>query len=81
MVRGLPVSVFLVAITVLAELADTAGVFDAAAGICARAARGHTLALFGLIAALGSVITIGMSLDTTAVLLTPVVLSVHRSCR
>lgn len=60
----------------MAELANQAGVFDTAAGTCARAARGHTLAPFGLIAALGSVITIGMSLDTTAVLLTPVVLPV-----
>ena len=51
------------------------GVFDAAAGACARAARGSTLRLFLLIAALGTLTTIGMSLDTTAVLLTPVVLT------
>ncbi len=38
--RGAPVQGFLVAITVLAELADPAGVFDAAAGACARLARG-----------------------------------------
>jgi len=63
--RGLPVLGFLVAITVLAELADRAGVFDAAAGVCARASPGSTWGLFGLIAALGTVITIGMSLDTT----------------
>ncbi len=73
--RGGPVLGFLVAITVLAELADRAGVFDAAAGVCARAARGSTLRLFVLIAALGTLTTIGMSLDTTAVLLTPVVLT------
>jgi len=64
-----------VAITVLAELADRAGVFDAAAGVCARAARGSTIRLFLLIAALGTLTTIGMSLDTTAVLLTPMVLA------
>lgn len=73
--RGAPIMVFLVAITVLAELADKAGVFDAAAGVCARAARGSTPRLFLLIAALGTLTTIGMSLDTTAVLLTPVVLA------
>ena len=66
---------FLLAITVLAELADRAGVFDAAAGVCARAARGSTPRLFLLIAVLGTLTTIGMSLDTTAVLLTPVVLA------
>jgi arsenical pump membrane protein len=74
--RGAPVLGFLIAITVLAELADRAGVFDAAAYRCARLARGSSLRLFLLIAALGTVITIGMSLDTTAILLTPVVLSV-----
>ncbi len=73
--RGAPIMVFLVAITVLAELADRAGVFDAAAGMCARVARGSTVRLFMLVAALATVITVGMSLDTTAVLLTPVVLA------
>lgn len=73
--RGGPIMVFLVAITVLAELADRAGVFDAAAGMCARVARGSTVRLFLLVAALATVITVGMSLDTTAVLLTPVVLA------
>jgi arsenical pump membrane protein len=73
--RGGPVMAFLLAITVLAGLAERAGVFDAAAGLCARAARGSTMRLFLLVAALGTATTIGMSLDTTAVLLTPVVLA------
>ncbi|MDQ2815493.1 MAG: hypothetical protein M3Z75_27515, partial [Actinomycetota bacterium] len=55
----------------LAALADKAGVFEAAAGVCARAARGSTPRLFLLIAALGTLTRIGTSLDTTAVLLTP----------
>ncbi|GAB3244029.1 SLC13 family permease [Kineosporia babensis] len=74
--RALPVLAFLVAITVLADLAEKAGVFDMAARVCARLARGRTLRLFLLIAGLGTLTTIGMSLDTTAVLLTPVVLTV-----
>lgn len=74
--RAGPVLGFLVAVTILAELADAAGVFDAAAQACAKVARGSAVALFGLIAVLASVVTIGMSLDTTAVLLTPVVLAV-----
>ncbi len=73
--RAGPVLAFLVGITVLAELADAAGVFDAAAGVCARAGGGSTRRLFLLVAALGTLTTIGMSLDTTAVLLTPVVLT------
>lgn len=74
--RALPVLAFLVAITVLADLAEKAGVFDVAARVCARLAHGSTVRLFLLIAALGTLTTIGMSLDTTAVLLTPVVLTV-----
>jgi arsenical pump membrane protein len=74
--RGGPVLGFLIAVTILAELADRAGVFAAAARGCARLARGSTVRLFLLVAILGTVTTIGMSLDTTAVLLTPVVLTV-----
>jgi arsenical pump membrane protein len=73
--RGGPVLVFLVAVTVLAELAQRAGVFDAAADACARLAGGSTRRLFLLIAVLGTVTTAVLSLDTTAVLLTPVVLT------
>ena len=79
--RGGPIMVFLVAITVVAELSDRAGVFDAAARLCARAAHGSTVRLFLLIAGLGTLTTIGMSLDTTAVLLTPVVLSLSEQLK
>lgn len=70
-----PVLLFLVAMTVLAELADAAGVFDVAAHRAARLARGRTLALFGLVVVLASATTVLLSLDTTAVLVTPVVLA------
>ncbi len=80
-VRGAPVLGFLLAITVLSELAERAGVFDVAAGICARRAGGSTARLFLLVAVLATLTTIGMSLDTTAVLLTPVVLTMTRSLR
>ena len=74
-VRVAPVLLFLVAVTVLAELADAAEVFDVAAGKAARLARGRTPRLYLLVLVLGTVTTIVLSLDTTAVLLTPVVLS------
>jgi arsenical pump membrane protein len=70
-----PILAFLVAITVVAELADAAQVFDVAAVRAAKIGRGHTRLLFGLVLALGSFTTIVLSLDTTAVLLTPVVLA------
>ena len=70
-----PVLGFLVAVTVLAELAERAEVFEQAADRVARAARGSVPRLFLLICAVGSITTILLSLDTTAVLLTPVVLA------
>jgi arsenical pump membrane protein len=73
--RVAPVLVFLVAFTVLAELTDAAGVFDAAATRAARVARGRTPVLFGLVVLLATTSTVLLSLDTTAVLVTPVVLT------
>lgn len=71
-----PVVGFLIALTVVAEVADRAGVFDVAGHWAARAARGRVLRLWLLIVVLATVSTIVLSLDTTAVLLTPVVLAV-----
>ncbi|MGD9955263.1 MAG: SLC13 family permease [Candidatus Nanopelagicales bacterium] len=73
--RLAPILVFLVAVTVLAELADASGLFDVAARECARWARGSVLLLWLLVVLLATVATIVLSLDTTAVLLTPVVLA------
>lgn len=72
--RVAPILGFLAAVTVLAELADAAGVFTAAAVAASRAGRGSVPALFLLVAALATATTVVLSLDTTAVLLTPVVL-------
>jgi len=74
--RALPVLGFLVAATILAGLADAAGVFEAAATRAAGLARGSVPRLWLLLAALATVTTVLLSLDTTAVLLTPVVLAV-----
>ncbi|MBI4944307.1 MAG: arsenic transporter [Actinobacteria bacterium] len=70
-----PVLAFLVAVTVVAELADAAGLFEVAAARAARLARGRVLALWLLVVALATATTVLLSLDTTAVLLTPVVLA------
>ena len=74
--RMAPILLFLVAITVLAELAEVARLFDVAAQHAVRLARGRTLVLFVLVAVLATLTTVLLGLDTTAVLLTPVVLSV-----
>ena len=73
--RLAPILVFLVAVTVLAELADLAGLFDVAARELAHWGGGRTWRLWLLMALLATVATIVLSLDTTAVLLTPVVLA------
>jgi arsenical pump membrane protein len=73
--RIAPVLVFLVAITVVAQLAQNAGVFDAAAHLAAQWGRGRTWLLWLLLVLLATAATIVLSLDTTAVLLTPVALA------
>jgi arsenical pump membrane protein len=74
-----PVLVFLLAVTVLAELSDRAGLFDRAARTAARLGHGSTRRLLLLVAALATLTTVLLSLDTTAVLLTPVVLSLSEA--
>jgi arsenical pump membrane protein len=76
--RIAPVLVFLVGVTVIAQLTDAAGVFDVAAREAAHLGRGRTWRLWLMVVALATGCTIVLSLDTTAVLLTPVVLSMAR---
>ncbi|MFC3689630.1 SLC13 family permease [Aquipuribacter hungaricus] len=76
--RVAPVLVFLVGITVVAELADRVGLFDVAARAAAHAARGRTVVLFLLLALVAVAVTVLVSLDTTAVLLTPLVVVLTR---
>lgn len=73
-----PVLVFVVAITAYAELCAVSGLFDAAAGLAVRAAAGSRAVLWLCVAALATLCTVTLSLDTTAVLLTPVVLAMAR---
>ncbi len=70
--RLAPIVVFLLAITVTAELAERAGVFDVAGQAVARLGGGRRWVLWALFAALAVGATVVLSLDTTAVLLTPV---------
>ncbi|MEV6413973.1 SLC13 family permease [Kribbella sp. NPDC051718] len=76
--RIAPVLVFLVAVTVIAGLADAAKVFDVAAREAAHLARGRMWRLWLLVVVLATALTIVLSLDTCAVLLTPVVLAMAR---
>jgi arsenical pump membrane protein len=74
--RVAPVLVFFVAITVVAEIADKAGVFDVAGHWAARAGRHRVPLLWLLFVVVSVACTVFLSLDTTAVLLTPVGLAI-----
>jgi arsenical pump membrane protein len=74
--RALPLLVFLAAVVVLAELLSAAEVFDVVATRMAIVAGGSYPRLFGLCVLFASATTAFLNLDTTAVLLTPVMLAV-----
>ena len=76
--RVWPVLLFVVAITIVAELAAEAGVFGWLASRVAGWARGRAWLLLLLVAVFAAIGTIFFSLDTTAVLLTPVVVGLAR---
>ncbi|GMA36978.1 arsenic transporter [Demequina litorisediminis] len=76
--RTAPVLGFAAAITVVADVAARAGVFESAAHAVTRAARGSRRRLLALVIAVAVLCTAFLSLDTTAVLLTPVVVVMAR---
>jgi len=69
---------FLLSLLALSLLVGKSGFFDWAAIRCARIAKGNAHALYLNSFVLGAIITAILSLDTTAVMLTPVVLAVVR---
>ena len=76
--RVWPILLFVVAITVVTELASEAGLFGWIAERAARWGRGRGWLLWVFVVLLATASTIFLSLDTTAVLLTPVVVLLAR---
>jgi arsenical pump membrane protein len=76
--RVAPILLFVVAMTVVTELASEAGVFLWIARRLRHWGRGYSVLLWLFLAVFATLSTIFLSLDTTAVLLTPVVVSVTR---
>jgi Na+/H+ antiporter NhaD/arsenite permease-like protein len=76
--RVAPILLFVVAMTVVTELASEAGVFLWIARRLRHWGRGRSILLWLFLSAFATLSTIFLSLDTTAVLLTPVVVSVTR---
>src|SRR5580658_6509367 len=72
--RGSDVYFFLVGMMLLSELAREHGVFDWLSSVAVRSAKGSYSRLFVLVYAVGTVVTIFMSNDATAVVLTPAIL-------
>ncbi len=72
---GSNVMFFLFALLLLSALIDKAGFFEWAAIHSAKIAKGSTRSLFRNVFILGGLITSLLSLDTTAVILTPIVVS------
>jgi arsenical pump membrane protein len=76
-----PTLVFLAAVFVIAEVAAAAGVFDAAGRVVGTLSGSSPRRLVLVVAVAATVTTTVLSLDATAVLLTPVVLRVARRQR
>ncbi len=79
--RGTDVYLFLTGMMLLAELARQQGVFDWLAALAARRARGSAERLFGLVFGVGTLVTIFLSNDATAVVLTPAVYAATKAVR
>lgn len=76
--RVWPVLLFVVMVTVVTELAAEAGLFTVVASRLARWGLDRAWLLWLLVVALATASTVFLSLDTTAVLLTPVVVLLTR---
>jgi arsenical pump membrane protein len=79
--KSLDVCLFLAGMMLLAETARREGLFDAVAAFAINHARGSPAALFALVYAAGVVVTIFLSNDATAVVLTPAVFAAARRAR
>lgn len=88
--RTAPILLFVAAMTIVTELADNAGLFSFLTARLARAGArtgqsgarlGRVIFLWLLVVALAALSTVFLSLDTTAVLVTPVVVALARHAR
>jgi arsenical pump membrane protein len=71
--RGVDVYLFLIGMMVLAELARHEGLFDWLAAFAVKQSKGSPRRLFALVYLVGTIVTIFLSNDATAVVLTPAV--------
>jgi arsenical pump membrane protein len=79
--KGSDVYLFLIGMMLLSELAREQGVFDWVASVAVRGADGTCSRLFLLVYGVGTLVTIFMSNDATAVVLTPAILTAVRKAK
>jgi len=79
--EGTDVYLFLIGMMLLSALAREHGVFDWLSSVAVRCANGSCSRLFTLVYAVGTVVTIFMSNDATAVVLTPAILTSVRKAK
>jgi arsenical pump membrane protein len=79
--KGSDVYLFLIGMMLLSELAREHGVFDWVASVAVRGAKGSCSRLFVLVYGVGTLVTIFMSNDATAVVLTPAILAAVRKAK
>lgn len=79
--EGLDVYLFLAGMMLLSELARFYGLFDWVASVAEQHANGSPARLFTLVYLAGTLVTIVMSNDATAVVLTPAVLAAVRKSK
>jgi arsenical pump membrane protein len=79
--NSLDVCLFLIGMMLISELARENGVFDWLSSIAVRGAKGSCSRLFVLVYGIGTIVTIFMSNDATAVVLTPAILTTVRRAK
>ena len=79
--KGTDVYLFLVGMMLMSEVARKEGLFDWLAGIAVRQARGSAVRLFTLVYCVGTVVTVFLSNDACAVVLTPAVYCAAKAAR
>ncbi len=77
--KGVDVYLFLTGMMLIAELAQSEGLFDYLAALAVEHARGSPQRLFLLVYAVGILVTVLLSNDATAIVLTPAVYAATRA--
>jgi arsenical pump membrane protein len=79
--KGMDVYLFLIGMMLLAEVARKEGLFDWLAAQAVRAAKGSAKRLFLIVYMVGTAVTVLLSNDATAVVLTPAVYAATRAAK